>query len=281
MRLGGTILMSYSSPQEWIEIVRKLRYSAVLAPVDHDAPDDLVKDYLKEAKKADVIIAEVGAWSNPISPDDKVRKAALEYCKKRLDLAERLGARCCVNTAGARGEIWDGVYRDNYSEDTYALIVDSVREIIDDVKPKNTFYALEPMPWIFPDSPDSYLRLIKDIDRKEFGVHLDFVNMINTPRKYLYNDVLIKECFEKLGPYIKSCHAKDVIMSNRLTTMIREVAPGKGVIDYTVFLKLVERLDPDMPVMLEHLDTQEEYIEAYNYIKGIADENNIRIKGVL
>ena len=99
MRLGGTILMSYSSPQEWIEIVRKLRYSAVLAPVDHDAPDDLVKDYLKEAKKADVIIAEVGAWSNPISPDDKVRKAALEYCK-RLDLAERLGARCCVNTAG-------------------------------------------------------------------------------------------------------------------------------------------------------------------------------------
>ena len=36
-----------------------------------------------------------------------------------------------------------------------------------------------------------------------------------------------------------------------------------------------------MPVMLEHLDTQEEYIEAYNYIKGIADENNIRIKGVL
>ena len=81
MRLGGTILMSYSSPQEWIEIVRKLRYSAVLAPVDHDAPDDLVKDYLKEAKKADVIIAEVGAWSNPISPDDKVRKAALEYCR--------------------------------------------------------------------------------------------------------------------------------------------------------------------------------------------------------
>ena len=48
-----------------------------------------------------------------------------------------------------RGEIWDGVYRDNYSEDTYALIVDSVREIIDDVKPKNTFMPWT-MPWIFP-----------------------------------------------------------------------------------------------------------------------------------
>ena len=201
--------------------------------------------------------------------------------QKQLDLADRIGARCCVNIAGSRGEIWDGFYRDNYSEDTYALIVDSVREIIDDVKPKNTFYTLEPMPWMYPDSPDSYLRLIKDIDRKEFGVHLDFVNMINSPQKYLFNDKFIKECFDKLGPYIKSIHAKDVIMENRFTTIIREVAPGKGTIDYAVFLRLVEDLDPDMPVLIEHLDTQEEYIEAFDYIKTVADRNNIKIKPVL
>ncbi|NLX69956.1 MAG: sugar phosphate isomerase/epimerase [Clostridiales bacterium] len=281
MRLGGSILRSYNDPHEWIQIVKELRYSAVLAPVGHDAPDELVKAYVEEAKKAGVVIAEVGAWSNPVSKDEEERKKALEYCKKQLDLADRIGARCCVNIAGSRGEIWDGFYRDNYSEDTYALIVDSVREIIDDVKPKNTFYTLEPMPWMYPDSPDSYLRLIKDIDRKEFGVHLDFVNMINSPQKYLFNDKFIKECFDKLGPYIKSIHAKDVIMENRFTTIIREVAPGKGTIDYAVFLRLVEDLDPDMPVLIEHLDTQEEYIEAFDYIKTVADRNNIKIKPVL
>jgi len=280
MRLGGPILSSYSSPEEWIQIVKKLGYSAVFAPVNNDAPEDLVKAYLEEARKADIIIAEVGAWSNPLSPDKKERKEAMEHCKRQLDLAERLGARCCVNIAGSRGEIWDGFYRDNYSEDTYAMIVDTVREIIDNVKPKHTFYTLEPMPWMYPDSPESYLRLIKDIDRKEFGVHLDFVNMINNPKRYLFNDRFIRECFEKLGPYIKSCHAKDVIMSNRLTTMIQEVAPGKGAIDYGVVLRLVEAVDPDMPVMMEHLATQEEYDEAFNYIKSIADKNNIKIKSV-
>ncbi|NLO81522.1 MAG: sugar phosphate isomerase/epimerase [Clostridiales bacterium] len=280
MRLGGPILSSYSSPEEWIQIVKKLGYSAVFAPVNNDAPEDLVKAYLEEARKADIIIAEVGAWSNPLSPDEKERKEAMEHCKRQLDLAERLGARCCVNIAGSRGEIWDGFYRDNYSEDTYAMIVDTVREIIDNVKPKHTFYTLEPMPWMYPDSPESYLRLIKDIDRKEFGVHLDFVNMINNPKRYLFNDRFIRECFEKLGPYIKSCHAKDVIMSNRLTTMIQEVAPGKGAIDYGVVLRLVEAVDPDMPVMMEHLATQEEYDEAFNYIKSIADKNNIKIKSV-
>ena len=49
----------------------------------------------------------------------------------------------------------------------------TVREIIDAVRPTRAFYTLEPMPWAYPDSVDSYLRLIAAIDRRAFGVHLD------------------------------------------------------------------------------------------------------------
>ncbi len=59
---------------------------------------------------------------------------------------------------------WDGPHPDNFSRDTFDLIVQSTREIIDAVKPQRTFYALETMPWIFPSSPDEYLELIKAID---------------------------------------------------------------------------------------------------------------------
>ena len=38
------------------------------------------------------------------------------------------------------------------------------------------------MPWMIPDSPDENLQLIKDVNRKAFAVHLDFVNMINSPK---------------------------------------------------------------------------------------------------
>ena len=89
-----------------------------------------------------------------------------------LEIANRVGAKCCVNIAGSRGDKWDGPHQDNMTEDTFTLIVDTVRTIIDSVKPKRTFYTLEPMPWIHPYDPDSYLRLIKAIDRPEFGVHL-------------------------------------------------------------------------------------------------------------
>jgi hypothetical protein len=36
---------------------------------------------------------------------------------------------------------------------------------IDAVKPRRTFYTLEAMPWIFSDTPDSYLELMRAIDR--------------------------------------------------------------------------------------------------------------------
>ena len=38
MRLGGGIVKSYSNPEEWIKIVKELRYSAVVAPMKHDDP---------------------------------------------------------------------------------------------------------------------------------------------------------------------------------------------------------------------------------------------------
>jgi hypothetical protein len=61
------------------------------------------------------------------------------------------------------------------------------------------------MPWIFPTSPDSYLELMKAIDRKGFGVHLDPVNMINSPERYINNAAFLEDCFDKLGITSSAC----------------------------------------------------------------------------
>jgi len=267
MRIGGGIERPYSSPDEWYSLVKKLGYRAVLAPIDHRADREVRQAYLQCAMEHDLVIGEVGVWRNVISRDDDERKAAMEYCKNQLELADELGANCCVNIVGSRGEIWDGFYKDNYSKDTYALIIDSIREIIDSVKPKRTFYSIETMPWMVPDSPDEYLQLIKDVDRKAFGVHLDFVNMINCPKRYLFCDEFIEECFTKLGPYIRSIHGKDVIMENAYTTIIRETMPGKGILNYRKIARLCESLGPDTTLFVEHLPDFESYRKAAAYVR--------------
>jgi sugar phosphate isomerase/epimerase len=269
LRLGGPVFEKYQDPQGWVSALRKLGYSAAYCPVGAETGDDVVKAYEEAAAKADIIIAEVGAWSNPISPDEAKRKAALEKCRTQLALADRIGARCCVNIAGSRGEMWDGPSEKNFTPETFDLIVETTRSIIDDVKPTRTYFTLETMPWAYPDSADSYLQLFKAIDRRQFAVHLDPVNLVCSPQRYYGNARLIRECFEKLGPHIKSCHAKDILLHPKLTTHLDEVRPGTGGLDYAVFLKELSRF-PGTPLMLEHLPNAEEYDQAAAHIRGVA-----------
>jgi sugar phosphate isomerase/epimerase len=254
--------------------VRAAGYRATYCPLEPQADDAAVAAWAAAAQAHDVLIAEVGAWSNPIGPDPAQARAALAKCQQHLALAERVGARCCVNITGSRGSQWDGPHPDNLSDATFDLIVQVVRQIIDAVKPTHTSYALETMPWVFPDSPQNYLRLLRAIDRKACAVHLDPVNMINCPSRCYQTGDFLRECFAALGPHIRSCHAKDITLAGKLTVHLDECPPGKGALDYRVFLTELARLDPDTPLMLEHLP-EPQYPPAADYIRGLAAQLEI------
>lgn len=278
MRLGAPLFEDCSTPELWIAALRRKGYSAAYCPIGAEAPDDAVKTWAQAARDADIVIAEVGAWSNPLSPDPETARAAIEHCKAQLDLADRIGAACCVNIAGSRGPVWDGPDPANYSKDTFDLIVETVREIIDTVQPKRTYYTLETMPWMLPDSTDSYLALIRAIDRPAFAVHFDPVNLVNSPARWADTSGLIRDFIERLGPWIRSCHAKDVTLATRLTVHIDEVRPGLGALDYRTYLRCLDRLDSDVPLMIEHLSTEQEYDEAAAYIRATATEVGVTIR---
>lgn len=270
IRLGGPVHLATDDPHAWVEAHRRRGYSAAYCPLSAEAEDTVVAEWRAVAHATDLVIAEVGAWSNPLSGDPQIRAEALEYCKKQLELAERVGARCCVNIAGSRGNKWDGPDPRDLTPETFDAIVVTVREIIDAVNPRRTFYTLEPMPWMYPDSPDAYLQLLKAVDRPAFGVHLDPVNMICSPQRYFHNSDFLRECIQKLGPHIKSCHAKDILLHPTLTTHLDEVRPGLGFLDYRTYLEELDRLLFDVPLMLEHLNTEEEYTQAADYIRSVA-----------
>ncbi|HEU5087161.1 MAG TPA: TIM barrel protein [Roseiflexaceae bacterium] len=277
MRLGGPVRGPFASPEAWIAAVQAHGYRAAYCPLTPDADDASVAAYAGAAHAAGIVIAEVGAWSNPLSPDAATRAAAIEHCTRSLDLAERIGARCCVNIAGSRGTQWDGPHPENLTDATFALIVDTVRTIIDAVRPVRTRYVLEPMPWMYPDSPDSYLRLLAAIDRPGFAVHLDPVNWISSPQRYFANAELIRESVATLGHALVAVHAKDIVLRSTLTVHLDEVRPGLGGLDYPTLLRELDRLDPDLPLLLEHLPDDGEYRAAATYVRQVAGEQGITL----
>jgi sugar phosphate isomerase/epimerase len=93
------------------------------------------------------------------------------------------------------------------------------------------------------------------------------VNLVNSPERYFHNGALIRECFAKLGPMIKSCHAKDIVLGSKGQVHLDEVRPGLGALDYATYLQEIEKIDPDMPLMMEHLPTEQDYAPAAHYIR--------------
>ena len=268
MRLGAPLFIPANHPRAWAEAHRTLGYSAAYCPEVKDEAE--IQAYARAAREAGLVIAEVGAWSNPLSPDETERRKAVAYCQERLALAEAIGARCCVNIAGSRGPKWDGPDPRDLTEETFDLIVETVRAIIDAVRPTRAAYTLETMPWMYPDSLESYERLIVAIDRPTFAVHFDPVNLINCPERCFNNAALMRDFIRRLGGRIRSVHAKDIRLDNRLTVHLDECLPGTGSLDYAVLLSELEKIDPQIPVMTEHLAGADEYARAVAHIRGEA-----------
>lgn len=267
MKLGISYTPRHETPDEWAAFLAALGCKAAVCPIAAAAAPDTIAAYREAAARHDITIAEVGVWNSPIADDETVRTKALAFAKGQLRLADEIGALCCVNVAGSTGPNWSFGCGKDRTPEGWRRIVESVQEIIDDVQPQNTCYSMECMPIVPPTSPDEYLRLLADVNREHFSVHLDPFNMFFTPDRYFRSAEFFHECFEKLGPQVKSIHAKSVRLTEELTFCIREVPIPEGGVDFDAFLQEVGRLAPEMPVIIEHRSSLDEYRTALSYVR--------------
>ena len=278
--LGGPVFINSQDPGELAQEHRRLRYGAAYCPSVEMSDHDRIRAIERAFKDANVVIAEVGAWKNMLDPDEEKRRANLAYVTERCALADEVGALCCVDIAGSYNPtVWYGPNPQNLSRQFFDATVENCRHIIDSTKPKRTKFTIEIMGWNVPDGPDSYLDLIRAVDRPAFGVHLDVCNGVNCPQRFYQNTAFIHECFQKLGRWIVSCHAKDLQWVVELNVHFLEVIPGRGQIDYRQYLLELSRLPTAAPLMMEHLKTAEEYLEAATYIRSVAQKTGVTLQG--
>jgi sugar phosphate isomerase/epimerase len=274
LRLGGPIFKKSKDPAELAREHRRLGYRAAYCPMadlqDRQRIDAIVQAFAAE----DVVIAEVGAWVGMLTPSPEKSRSNLQYITDRLALADAVGARTCVTIPGSLHPKGTGPDPRNYSAEFFDATVENCRKVIDAVKPRRTKLSVEMLPWSIPDGADSYLRLFTAVDRPEFGVHIDVCNTVNSTEKYFRNAALVDDLFRTLGRWVLSCHAKDLW---GYKVHLAETVPGRGGIDYRAYLRAIATYAPEAPLMLEHLDTAEEYEEGAQYIKKVASDVGIAL----
>ncbi len=226
--------------------------------------------------KHDVVIAEVGRWKNLLEASPAQRQQNMRYVIDGLALADEVGALCCVDIAGSYSpEAWYGPHPENLSDEFFEAAVENARTIIDAVKPKRAKFSYEMMGWALPDSASSYLRMIKAIDRPAFAVHLDPCNLINSPARFYHNTDLLNECFDQLGQWIVSCHAKDVAWNVNPQMQFEEVVLGTGTLDYRTYLTRLASLSQDVPLMIEHMKDADQYDRSRQHVFAVGKEAGV------
>ena len=101
MRLGGTVVGSWSTLGEWEALLRASRFRAITAPFDHRTPKDEIRRFMGICLRNDVVVAEAGVWKNPFAPDPEAAEAAFQYAVGQLAMARGSPVFTLITTAAA------------------------------------------------------------------------------------------------------------------------------------------------------------------------------------
>jgi sugar phosphate isomerase/epimerase len=295
IRFGGPVFISPSTPtagagqshgaiaEDPVELARAHRqkgFTAAYAPQIDLADTTRIQAFRRAFEQEGVMFAEVGYWDNLLDLAPVTRVANRRKMVEALALAEELGARCAVNIFGSycHGNGNSVHVPENFSAEAFDSAVEMARYFIDAVKPKRAFFTYEIFPFSVVDSPAEIARLVKAVDRRQFGVHLDLVNLVNSPRAYWTSGEIMRECVRLFGDRIVAAHGKDVRMKEpAISVILEEVVAGEGRLDIASFVSELHRLPNEIPLMLEHLASEAEYDRAAAHYRAVAASNGIVI----
>ncbi len=67
------------------------------------------------------------------------------------------------------------------------------------------------------------------------------------------------------------------MISEKLTVHFDEIAPGQRNLDYVASLEELDKLGPEIPIMLEQLKGAEAYTEAADYMREVGSGLGIQL----
>jgi len=207
-----------------------------------------------EFSKQHIQIAVLGCYFNMIHPDLVERRKGIERFKEHIRFARDFG---CSIVATETGNVnADIIYtEDNFKEEPFLEVVESVRELVQEAEKFGVIVGIEAGVNHPVYSPKVMKRLLDTIPSNNLQVILDPVNLF-TIDTYENQEEIFQEAMELFGDRVVVLHAKDFnIQNNQLTT----TAVGKGLLNYDFILKQIKEKKPYMNILLE--ETKEPYID--------------------
>jgi len=261
---------------------------------------DAMKDGLTKARAnevrdkfrdANLPVIAVSGYTNLVSPDLEKRKKNIEYIKLMMDRALDLGCPYVASETGTFNLDSDWVWDDeNATESAYQQLAEVVYDIVMHAREVGATFIIETYVNNIIGSIEQVQRLFSDIDLPNMKIICDPTNFF-TPQNINDIDGQLHRIFNELADKIAIAHAKDVLPSSDLSEKHANIdadeahtfrgaggielpAPGLGILNYDLYVKLLAKHHPNIPLIIEHLD-EGDIPRAKKFIDGVLKKQGV------
>ena len=289
-------------PYAMDEVIRRIKasdFSCVQLDVsfkDCDAAKELLTkqkaiEIRNKFRDANLPIVAVSGYTNLVHPDPDKRKANIAYIKMMMERALDLGCPYVASETGTYNRDSDWVWDNhNASEAAYQEACEIIYDVTKFALENGAIYIVENYVNNVIGSVEQVLRLFKDINLPNIKLLCDPTNYFDESN---IDDVdnQLRRIFDALSCKMVMAHAKDCMRAAstgekhanidadeshtfRGSGAVELPAAGLGVLNYDLYVKLLAKDHPNMPIIIEHLD-ENDIARAHSFLKGVLKKQGV------
>ena len=196
--------------------------------------------------EANVDLAVIGCYIEPVHPDEDTRRLHLRRFKEHLLYARAMGG-LVVGTETT-------LYRAEESgrEKAFQTLLKSIGELVEEAEKCGAVVGVEPVAAHTLNTPELAARLLETIGSNHLQIIFDPVNLINTPELVRNHDDLLDRCFDAFGEHIMALHCKDITLD--ADGKPKETLLGQGMVNYDKLAAYLTAHRPGLALLREGAD---------------------------
>ena len=224
------------------------------------------------------IYQSTGYWQPLIHPDEAERRQAVRVLQQALKIAGDLGARGIDTGPGSLNSTgpWNP-HPENWNLESRQQLIKSLKESAPAAEDNQVYLSLEGHQLVVLENEQVTKEILDAVGSPWVRSDLDPANWI-TLKTIFRTDEAIHQMFDVLSEHIVSGHAKDITITNAHTLHLPTTSVGKGMLDFKTYLRRMEDLNPDYPLIVEG-SSEAELPEASTFLHRTAQELGIDIIG--
>ena len=284
---------------ETIRRIKKDGFSCVQLDVSFK-DCDAAKEYLTKEKAnlirdkfrdANLPIIAISAYTNLIHHDPEKKKANLDYMKMIMERALDLGCPYVASETGTKNLESDWVWDEaNETELAYEETAEAIAEIVKFGKEVGATYIVE-------NYVNNVIGSIEQLQRLFSDINMPNLKLICDPTNYFTEELMhdidgqLQRIFHALSDKMVIAHAKDIKFAEdfgvkqadidadeshvfRGSGAVELPAPGLGCLNYDLYVKLLAKYHPNIPLIIEHLD-EGDIPRAKKFVDGVLKRQGV------